>query len=46
LEGCTFRPELVTHPSQEPKRNLDQFIHDQNKFLEKVNKKREDAKQQ
>lgn len=28
LEGCTFRPELVTHTGQEPKRNLDQFIQD------------------
>lgn len=46
LEGCTFQPELVTHTASEPKRNLDQFIQDQHKFLEKVNKKREDAKQQ
>ena len=47
LEGCTFQPELVAQTNhQEPKRNLDQFIQDQQKFLEKVNKKREDAKQQ
>ena len=47
LEGCTFQPELVTRSNQEqPTRNLDQFIQDQQKFLDKKNKKREDAKQQ
>lgn len=45
LEGCTFKPELVTHHSTD-KRTLDQFLGDQKRFQEKVHKKIEDAKEQ
>lgn len=31
LEGCTFHPQLVTHP-EGLKRNLEQFLQDQKKF--------------
>jgi hypothetical protein len=45
LEGCTFKPVLVTgQAGQVPKRNLDQFLEDQKKFTERVNKKLEDKK--
>lgn len=31
LEGCTFKPVMETH--NESKRNFDQFLQDQSKFL-------------
>ncbi len=43
MEGCTFKPELVTHHSND-KRSLDQFLGDQKRFQERVSKKIEDAK--
>jgi len=37
LDECTFKPQMVTTDGQ-PKRSVNQFLEDQNKFLEKKEK--------
>ncbi len=44
LEGCTFQPKIYSVEEGYQKRNLDQFLEDQNNFAKKVNKKIEDEK--
>mmetsp|Transcript_9223 Transcript_9223/g.6997 ORF Transcript_9223/g.6997 Transcript_9223/m.6997 type:complete len:100 (+) Transcript_9223:416-715(+) len=47
MEGCTFKPDLVTQKKkQAEKRALDQFIADQYAYLEKVKLKAEQARNQ
>ena len=45
LEGCTFQPVIYSVEEGYQKRNLDQFLEDQNNFVRKVTKKIEDVKQ-
>lgn len=44
LEGCTFQPTIYSVEEGYQKRNLDQFLEDQNNFVRKVTKKIEDQK--
>ena len=44
LEGCTFQPTIYSVEEGYHKRNLDQFLEDQNNFVRKVTKKIEDQK--
>ncbi|TNV85929.1 hypothetical protein FGO68_gene4527 [Halteria grandinella] len=45
LVDCTFRPAIYSVEEGYQKRNLDQFLEDQNNFVKKVSKKIEDVKQ-
>ncbi len=42
LEECTFQPVIYSVEEGYQKRNLDQFLEDQNNFVKKVTKKIED----
>ena len=44
LEGCTFQPVIYSVEEGYQKRNLDQFLEDQNNFVRKITKKIEDEK--
>ena len=46
LEGCTFRPSLVTenYPTSQKKRTMNEFLEDQEKFMAKKNQKAEERK--
>ena len=44
LEGCTFQPTIYSVEEGYQKRNLDQFLEDQNNFVRKITKKIEDQK--
>lgn len=46
LEGCTFKPQIYSVEEGYQKRNLDQFLADQQRFMERVSKKKEDVKNQ
>ena len=46
LDGCTFHPEINKAQENAKKRNLEEFLEDQKKFLEKVSKKTEDMQVQ
>lgn len=45
LEGCTFQPQIYSVEEGYQKRNLDQFLEDQQNFVRKITKKIEDVKQ-
>jgi|Laugresu1bdmlbsd_1035121.scaffolds.fasta_scaffold137288_1 hypothetical protein len=44
LEGCTFQPTIYSVEEGYQKRNLDQFLEDQNNFVKKITKKIEEHK--
>jgi len=44
MEGCTFSPEIYSVEEGYQKRNLEQFLEDQQNFVTKVTKKIEDEK--
>lgn len=44
LEECTFQPSIYSVEEGYHKRNLDQFLEDQNNFVKKITKKIEDEK--
>lgn len=39
IEECTFQPQIYSVDLGYQKRNLDQFLEDQNNFVRKVTKK-------
>ncbi len=43
LDGCTFKPDMVTAKPEGQARTLDQFLQDQSKFVENVKAKNENT---
>lgn len=39
IKNCTFKPEIFSEQSHQEKRNLKEFVEDQNNHLKKVNEK-------
>lgn len=46
IEGCTFQPVIYSVEEGYQKRNLNQFLEDQNNFVRKVHKKLEEKREQ
>lgn len=44
IEECTFQPQIYSVEEGYQKRNLDQFLEDQNNFVRKITKKIEEVK--
>jgi hypothetical protein len=44
LDGCTFHPQIYSVKDGDQRRTKEQFLEDQKRFLEKVQKKTEDLK--